>query len=105
MSMVKKSWADISADPVSEEAVRALHLPPENFKVYLNAHAAGKSFPVKAGHAFVLYVLAGSCKITLAGSEVTLHASEFITLEKGSYTFEAVGNEELRLVKVFSRSD
>ena len=103
--MLKKSWADISADPISEEAVRALHLPPENFKVYLNAHEAGKIFPAKAGHAFVLYVLTGSCKITLAESAATLHASEFITLEKGSYTFEAVGNEELKLVKVFSLSD
>jgi hypothetical protein len=105
MSMVKKSWADVSEDPISEEAIRALYFPPENFRLYVNTHEAGGKFPTKAGHVFVLYVLAGSCKTTLAGSEVSLHASEFIALEKGSYTFDVVGNEELKLVKVFSLSN
>jgi quercetin dioxygenase-like cupin family protein len=105
MSMIKNSWSDISAVSISEEAIRALYLPPEDFKVYVNAYEPGKSFPTKAGHVFVLYVLAGSCKTTLEGNEVTLLASEFITLEKGAYTFEVVGNETLKLMKVFSLSN
>ena len=104
MSMLKKNWSDISTESISENAIRALHIPQENFKIYVNTYEAGKSFPTKAGHAFVLYVLTGSCKTTLDGSEVTLNASEFIALEKGSYGFDVVGNENLKLVKVFSVS-
>lgn len=102
MNMNIKRWSDISSDPISIEAIRARHLPQENFKLYMNTYEAGKNFSAKAGHAFVLYVLAGSCKITMDDSEVTLHASQLITLEKGSYAFDVLGNEELKLVKVFS---
>jgi quercetin dioxygenase-like cupin family protein len=102
MNMNTKNWSDISSDPISEETIRARHQPPENFKLYVNTYEAGKSFSAKAGHAFVLYVLAGSCKTTVGESEVTLHASELITLEKGTYAFDVLGNEQLKLVKVFS---
>lgn len=103
MNMVPQNWSDISIAPISEEAIRAMHSPQEKFKIYVNTYETGKRFPAKAGHAFVLYVLTGQCKVTLNGSETTLSASEFTTLEKGSYAFEATGNEELKLVKVFSR--
>ena len=102
--MNTKNWSDISSDPISEDAIRALHLPQENFKVYVNTHDAGNRFSAKAGHAFVLYVLAGSCKTMVDGSEVTLHGSEWATLEKGSYTFDVLGNEQLKSVRVFSLS-
>ena len=102
--MITKNWSDISSDPISEETIRALHRPQENFKLYTNTYEAGKSFFAKAGHAFVLYVLTGSCKTTVGESEVTLRPSEFITLEKGTYAFDVLGSEELKLVKVFSLS-
>lgn len=104
MNILKKNWRDISTGPMTEEAIHALHLPPENFKMYVNTYEAGTSFPTKAGHAFVLYVLAGSCQTSLDGNELTLSAAEFITLEKGLYAFDVVGNEDLKLVKVFSLS-
>lgn len=100
--MGKKNWSDLCAEPMSEAAIRALHSPQENFKVYVNTYAAGKNFSINAGHAFVLYVLASCCSTTLDASEVILSASECIKLEKGSYDFNVVGNEELKLVKVFS---
>jgi quercetin dioxygenase-like cupin family protein len=104
MNMVPKNWSDISTESISEEAIRALHSPQEKFKIYANTYEAGKSFSTKAGHAFVLYVLAGRCKTALDGSEVTLSAGEFIALEKGSYAFDVMGDEEVKLVKVFSLS-
>lgn len=104
MNMIKKNWSDISTVAISLEAIRALHVPVENFKTYLSTHEAGTIFPTKAGHAFTLYVLAGSCKTTVAGSDVTLSASEFITLDQGAYTFEVVSDDAVKLVKVFSLS-
>ena len=103
MNPNKQNWSDISTAPISEAAIRALHVPAENFKVYVNTHEAGTHFTAKAGHAFVLYVVAGSCKTTLDDSEVSLQASELIALEKGSYAFDVVGNEALTIVKVFPR--
>jgi len=104
MTMTKKNWADISTEPISEEAIRALHQPEKNFKFYLNTVQAGKSTPTNASHAFDLYVLAGSCKTSLEGIELTLSAPVMISFEKGSYVFEVLGDEELKLMKVFSLS-
>ncbi|HEY8100227.1 MAG TPA: hypothetical protein VIF82_05700 [Burkholderiaceae bacterium] len=102
MTMVKKYWSNLSTEPISEEAIRALHHPQKKFKFYVNTIESGKSFTTNAGHEFVLYVLAGSCKTTIEGIELTLSASELITLEKGSYAFDVLGNEELKVMKVFS---
>ncbi|MGZ3241282.1 MAG: hypothetical protein ACXWJK_13395 [Burkholderiaceae bacterium] len=102
MTMVKKYWSNLSTEPISEDAIRALHQPQKKFKLYVNTIEAGKSFTTKAGHEFVLYVLTGSCKTAIEGIDQTLSASEFITLEKGSYAFDVLGDEELKVMKVFS---
>lgn len=102
MSMVKKYWADISKEPISEEAIRTLHTPQKAYKFYLSTVEAGKHFPTKASHEFTLYILAGSCTTLLDGIALTLSASEFISLEKGSYEFDVTGNSELKVLKVFS---
>jgi mannose-6-phosphate isomerase class I len=103
MNPKKQNWSDISTAPISEAAIRALHVPAENFKVYVNTHEAGTNFTARAGHAFVLYVVAGSCKAKLDGTDISLQASELIALKKGSYAFDVVGNEALTIVKVFPR--
>ncbi len=100
----KKIWSDTSSTAISEEAVRAAHVPAENFKVYLNDYEAGQQFAVKAGHAFVLYVLTGACKTSIDGHELRLSAGEFVTMDAGSYAFESLGTEALQLMKVFSRA-
>lgn len=102
MDMIKRNWSDTSAAPISEEAIRAMHGPQGNARIYVNTYEAGTSFTTRAGHAFVLYVLAGRCKTTLDGVEVTLSAAECMNLEKGSYEFTVAGNEQLKLAKVFS---
>jgi hypothetical protein len=101
MTMVKKYWSNLSTEPISEEAIRALHQPQKKFKFYVNTIESGKSFTTNAGHEFVLYVLAGSCKTAIEGIDLTLSASEFITLEKGSYVFDVLSDEELKVMKVF----
>ena len=102
MTMVKKYWTDISSEPISEEAIRALHQPNKHFKFYINTVEPGKSLNTNAGHEFMLYILAGTCKTSLEGIELILSSAEYITFEKGSYVFEADGDVDLKLVKVFS---
>jgi hypothetical protein len=104
MKMVKISWSTLSEQPISEEAIRALHQPQKRYKFYVNKIEPGKSLPTKAGHDFVLYVLTGSCKISVDGIEMILSSSESISLEKGAYLFEALGDEQLKIMKVFSLS-
>ena len=100
---LKQNWSDKSTLPFSEEAIRSLHVPAENFKVYLNAYEAGQQFAIKAGHDFVLYVLTGACKSSIDGKELRLSATESVSMDAGSYAFEALGTEALQLVKVFAR--
>jgi hypothetical protein len=102
--MVKQNWSDISSEPISEEAVRALHLPAEKYRLYPNSYGPGVSFPTTVGQPVVLYVLQGRCKYKLGDREVTLQASEFVPLEKGSYSFEVLGSAGVKLVKVFKLS-
>lgn len=101
---LKQNWSDISTLAFSEEAIRALHVPAENFKLYLNAYEAGQQFAIKAGHDFVLYVLSGACKTSIDGKELRLSAAELVAMDAGSYAFEALGTDPLQLVKVFTRA-
>ena len=99
--MVKKNWSALSTEQISEEAIRALHSAPEDYRVYPNRYDAGVSFPTTIGYPLVLYVLDGSCRYKSGDQEVTLQASEFVCLEKGSYSFEVLGSSGVSLVKVF----
>jgi hypothetical protein len=103
MIKTKQNWADVSDEPISEDAIRALHVPEESFKLYSNMYEAGQPFVIKAGHGFVLYVLSGGCKTTLDGLVLQLGAGEFAFLDKGTYQFKALDGEQLKVVRVFGR--
>lgn len=100
---LKQNWSDKSTSAISEEAVRAVNTPAENFKFYANSYELGQQFAIKAGHDFTLYVIAGACKTSIDGKELRLGTAEFATMAAGSYAFEAIGSEGLHLLKVFSR--
>lgn len=100
---LKKNWSELSTEAISEDAIRALHVPLDNFKLYSNSYAVAQQFAIKAGHEFILYVLTGACKTRIDGLEVRLNAGELISMNAGSYAFEVLGNDPVQLVKVFSR--
>jgi hypothetical protein len=100
---VKQNWSDKSTSIISEEAIRAVNTPAENFKFYANAYELGQQFAIKAGHEFTLYIIAGACKTSIDGKELRLGTAEFVSMSAGSYAFEAIGTEGLQILKVFSR--
>lgn len=100
---IKQHWSDKSTSIISEEAIRAVNTPAENFKFYANAYESGQQFAIKAGHEFTLYVITGACKTSIDGKELRLSTAEFVSMSAGSYAFEAIGTEGLQLLKVFSR--
>ena len=100
---IKQNWSEKSAIAISEEAIRALNTPEENFKFYTNSYELGQQFAIKAGHEFTLYVIVGACKTSIDGKELRLGNTEFVLMAAGSYAFEVIGTEALQLLKVFSR--
>lgn len=102
-SKLKHNWSEKSTLAISDEAIRALHSPAENFKFYANAYETGQQFAIKAGHEFTLYVLTGACKTSIDGKELRMSAAEFAVMDAGSYAFEAIGADHLHILKVFSR--
>ena len=100
MSQVQ-SWSDIADNTISEIGVRQQHRPSENFKFYSNTYEANQSITIKASHSFRLYVLTGSCALTVNGQAIDLDAEQFIQLKDGAYTCNT-GSEGVSIVKVFS---
>lgn len=102
--MMKQKWSDVSDEPISEDGVRALHVPEEIYTFDFEAHAAAQSFTVKASKDFVLYVLKGACKTTVDGNLLQLAAGEFLFLGKGAYQFKSTGTDPVRLARVSARA-
>lgn len=100
MSQVQ-SWSTIADSAISEVGVRQQHRPTENFKFYSNTYEANQSITIKASHSFRLYVLNGSCALTVNGQTLDLDAEQFIQLKDGAYTCNT-GSEGVSIVKVFS---
>ena len=103
-TQLKQNWSEKSTVAISEDAIRALHTPADNFKFYANAYESGQQFAIKAGHEFTLYIVAGACKTSIDGKELRISVGEFVLMAAGSYAFEALGTEGLQLMKVFSRT-
>ena len=100
MSQVQ-SWSTIADSAISEVGVRQQHRPTENFKFYSNTYEANQSITIKASHSFRLYVLTGSCALTVNGQAIDLDAEQFIQLKDGAYICNT-GSEGVSIVKVFS---
>lgn len=105
VDMVKQDWSILSTEQISEKAIRALYSPPEIYRIYPNRYDAGVTFPTTVARPHVVHILEGSCKYKQGNREVVLEASEFVSLEKGSYSFEVLGSSPVSLVKVFKLPD
>lgn len=102
--MMKQKWSEVSDEPISEEAIRAMHVPEEMYAFDTQAYSAGQSFTVKAGNDFILYVLSGTCKTTMDSALVQLAEGEFMFLGKGAYQFKPEGAKDVHLVRVSARA-
>jgi quercetin dioxygenase-like cupin family protein len=101
MDMVKQNWSSVSTAQCSLEVIRSLHLPSDAYRISPHKYEPGVRFPERVSVPFVVYVLEGSCKYRLDNQDVTLTASEFATLPKGSYWFYVLGDCAVNLVKVY----
>lgn len=103
MIRTKQSWSHVSDEPISEQAIRALHVPEESFKLEKKIYKTGETFTLKLGNDFILYVLAGVCKTTLNGQLMQLTHGEFVFLDKGAYQFKTASADGVQLMTACGR--
>lgn len=90
--------------PLTIENIRALHSPPENFRISRNEYLANTSFSgsMRKGRC---YVLQGACRYKFEQAELEMVTGEFIDFEEGSYSFEVTGDNLAIVVLVWDISN
>jgi hypothetical protein len=103
MKIIKNSWSDISKEPISNDAIRALHLPTETYTYRFSPHEykSGVRFLETVGMPHLVYVLSGNCKFEYDDQHFPLKTAELAEKGKGKYWFDVVGDEPVKIVNVF----
>jgi hypothetical protein len=94
-------WLEISDDPISEHAIRALFPHAKGYRFFPDSYERGVGFPTRISQRIRVYVLSGNCSYSIGDEKLTINASEYIDLEAGEYWFEVSGVSGVRLVSVF----
>ncbi|MBZ4398485.1 hypothetical protein OWM54_23715 [Myxococcus sp. MISCRS1] len=94
-----RRWSELSNQPLSEESVRALHLPAKKYRVSVDRYSSVEDFggSMRAG---TVYVLAGHCQMEFGTQAVQFAAGDVAEFPEGSY--RVVVNHEAGCVVVFA---
>ncbi|WP_083560642.1 hypothetical protein [Myxococcus fulvus] len=94
-----RRWSELSSTPLSEESVRALHLPAKKYRVRVERYLQGTDFAgvMRAG---TFYVLAGHCQMEFGTQAVQLAAGDVAEFPAGRY--RVVVSREAGCVAVFA---
>lgn len=98
-------WTEVSSEPISEKAIRALYPASKGYRHFPNAYAAGVRFGGDHSRESRVFVLEGACTYCIGDSKVTIRAGEFAELVPGAYQFEASPTHPVRLVTVYGLSE
>lgn len=93
-------WDAERMGPLCLESVRAIHQPPERFRVSPNRYPAGTSFP-GAARAGRRYVLSGACSFRVGASVWELRAGDIADIPEGGYEFRVLGTGPVEFVSVW----
>ena len=93
-------WSE-ARGPLSEEAVRGLHLPNYRHRFSLRKYASGTGFAGRQ-RASTCYVLSGSCEFSFGERSIALGAGYFAALPAGEFTFRVVDQSDFLLLCVFA---
>jgi hypothetical protein len=96
-------WDDERRGPLSEEAVRELHRPADDYRISRQTYEQGTAFPgrMRTGR---VYVLSGRCAYSFGSASVQIAAGEFCDLVAGDFNFHVVGDGPCSLVLVWDLS-
>ncbi len=93
-----RRWSELSNTPLSEESVRARHLPAGKYRVSVDQYSPGENFGggMRAG---TCYVLTGHCQMEFGTQVAQLAAGDVAEFPEGS--FRVVVGREAGCVAVF----
>jgi hypothetical protein len=97
---VAQRWEFVGVGSLCLESVRALHQPPERFRVSPSCYSAGTAFG-GAARAGRKYVLAGACSYTIGGEVWELRAGDIADLPEGGFAFRTLGGGLVEVVSVW----
>ncbi|MFY1826224.1 hypothetical protein ACN47A_09950 [Myxococcus fulvus] len=94
-----RRWSEITSKPLTEESVRALHLPAKKYRVSVSRYSPVENFggAMRAG---TVYVLAGRCQIEFGTQAVQFAAGDVAEFPAGEY--RVMVNHEAGCVVVFA---
>ncbi len=93
-------WKVPRMGPLCLESVRAIHQPPERFRVSPSCYPVGTSFPGSA-RAGRRYILSGACSFTVGASVWELHVGDIADIPEGGYEFRVLGSGPVEFVSVW----
>ncbi|GEN10806.1 hypothetical protein SAMN05443572_112144 [Myxococcus fulvus] len=94
-----RRWSELSSKPLSEESVRALHVPAKKYRVSVSRYSPGANISgeMRAG---AVYLLAGHCQMEFGTQVVPLAAGDVAEFPAGS--FRTLVGREAECVVVFA---
>jgi hypothetical protein len=87
--------------PLSEEAVRGLHLPNYRHRFGVQKYPSGTAFAGRQ-RASTCYVLSGSCEFTFGERSILLRSGDVGALPAGDFTFRVVDRSDVLLLCVWA---
>ena len=98
--MKATTWDTEHLGPLTEEAVRAKHVPPGHFRVSGQTYPHGTAFS-GGMRAATCYVLSGACRYAFGDESIEIRGGQVGDLPEGRFQFEVVGEEPARVVVVW----
>jgi hypothetical protein len=95
-----RPWNADQDGPLTLEGVRAIHQPPNRFRISHQSYEAGTSFDGVQQPGFK-YILSGNCVFTFGTSRCELHAGHVCEHAAGEFHFEAGRDEAVEFVSVW----
>ena len=104
MEIEPDKWSVVTLGVMSLEAIQRLYQPESLYRVIWNKYPPNTEF-VGWSQARRLYLISGSCVISVAEHSWHLSASEFSDLPKGDYHFFVLSDTQVELVSVWKISE
>lgn len=103
MTNPARSWDEVSAEPLTLEAIRRLHPDASKFRVSPNRYEAGARFPGSRRTGRV-YILSGACRLQQSGFTTELQTGMFCDFPGSAFEFTVTGDGPVELVNVWKFS-
>jgi hypothetical protein len=100
MNFEPSKWDETLSGEMSLENIRELYQPEIHYRVSWNKYPSGTDFDGWS-QSRRLYIINGSCLVTIKEQSLNLCAGEFSNLPEGDYHFNVPSDSQVELVSVW----